>query len=170
MVDSYKCSCCGETHEGLPLDYGAKYPDYHLDIPPDERATRVRVTEDTCIVDNEFFFIRGVIEIPILDSEEHFGWGVWCSLSEKSFNRVIELGDAEDVEDEPSFFGWLNTHLPENIYPDTLSLKTNVCLRNNNQRPFVYVQPSEHPLSVEQRDGITMARVQEIAEIIMHGR
>ena len=80
----------------------------------------------------------------------------------------MELLDAEDVENEPPFFGWLNTSLPNEIYPETLSLKTNVYLKNNNLRPFVHLEPTEHPLAIEQRTGITMERVKEIAEIIMH--
>lgn len=168
MKEGFECSCCGQIHEGLPLDYGAKVPDYYLDIPPGEREKRAYLTEDVCVVDNEFFFVRGCIEIPILDDGRLFIWGVWASLSKKSFERLRELWDAEDVEDEPPYFGWLNTLLP--VYPQTLGLKTNVYLRPNNQRPFIGLEPTEHPLAVEQRNGITMKRVQEIAEIIMHGK
>ena len=168
MENGYKCSCCGEFHEGLPLDYGAKFPQYYLEIPPEERSERVYVTDDVCVVDEEFFFIRGCVEIPVLDSDEVFIWGVWCSLSEKSFGRVTELWDVEDVESEPPFFGWLNTSLPKTIYSETLSLKTNIYLKNDNQRPFIEIQPTKHPLAVEQQNGITTKRIQEIAEIILH--
>lgn len=170
MEEGFKCSCCGEFHEGLPLDYGAQFPVYYFEVPEDERGERILVNDDLCVVDNKFFFIRGCIEIPILDVDESFIWGVWCSLSEKSFNRVMEIADAEDVENETPFFGWLNTSLPDDIYPETLSLKTSVHLRNNNLRPFVQLEPTEHPLAVEQQNGITMERVREIAEIILHGR
>lgn len=168
MEEGFKCSSCGEFHQGLPLDYGAKYPEYYFEIPANERAQRIYVTNDICVVDNEFFFIRGCIEIPILETDDCFAWGVWCSLSEKSFNRVMELNDAEDVEGEPPFFGWLNTFLPEKLYPNTLNLKTNVYLKNHNQRPFIHLEPTEHPLSIEQWKGITMERVYEIAEVILH--
>ena len=167
MEEGFKCSCCGEIHEGLPLDYGAKAPDYYLDIPPEEREKRAHLTEDVCIVDNEFFFVRGCVEIPILDEDNFFIWGVWASLSKKSYERLIELWDVENVESEPPFFGWLNTLLP--VYPQTLGLKTNVYLRAKNQRPSIELEPTEHPLAVEQQNGITMKRVQEIAEIILHG-
>jgi len=30
------------------------------------------------------------------------------------------------------------------------------------------LEPTDHPLAVEQRHGITMARVQEITEMILH--
>lgn len=168
MINGFNCSCCGSFHEGLPLDYGAKFPQSYLNIPSDEREQKAAVNEDICVIENKFFFVRGLIKVPILEMNDYFGWGVWCSLSEKSFNRVMELWEAEDVENEPPFFGWLNTHLPEKIYPNTLSLKTNVYLRNNNQRPLVELESTSHLLAIEQQNGITIKRVQEIAEIILH--
>jgi hypothetical protein len=168
MDTFYKCSSCGEIHEGLPFDYSAKYPDYYFEIPAEEREARIFVTEDICVVDNEFFFIRGCIEVPVNDLDDRFAWGVWCSLSEQSYNQVMELWNEPNVENEPPFFGWLNTNLPSSLYPQTLNLKTKVYLRNNNQRPFIELEPTYHPLAVEQREGITTKRVQAIAEILLH--
>jgi hypothetical protein len=47
-------------------------------------------------------------------------------------------------------------------------LKTNVHTREVGVRPLVELEPTDHPLAVEQRDGIAMARVQEIAELNLH--
>ncbi len=170
MEKGFYCSNCGEFHEGLPLDYAAEFPDYYFEVPAEEQEERIFINADFCVVDNEFFFIRGCIEIPILETDEFFVWGVWCSLSEKSYNRVMELSEAEDVETESPFFGWLNTSLPKDIYPETLHLKTNVYLKNNNLRPFVHLELTEHPLTIEQEKGITVKRVEQIAEMIMHGK
>lgn len=35
-------------------------------------------------------------------------------------------------------------------------------------RPLVELQPTDHPLAVEQLEGMTVARVQEIAELLLH--
>src|SRR6185369_9048794 len=64
-------------------------------------------------------------------------------------------------------FGWLNTRL--RFYPDTLNPKTMVHLRSGYLRPRVEVEPTDHPLAVEQRRGITLARVREIATALLHG-
>jgi hypothetical protein len=47
-------------------------------------------------------------------------------------------------------------------------LKTDVHLRPLNKRPLVELEPTDHPLAVEQRNGITMARVREIVEPLLH--
>jgi hypothetical protein len=36
-------------------------------------------------------------------------------------------------------------------------------------RPHLELEPTDHPLASEQRTGITVARVQQIAEQILHG-
>jgi hypothetical protein len=55
-------------------------------------------------------------------------------------------------------------------YPDTVNLKTMVHSREVGRRPFIELEPTDHPLAVEQRQGITWARVQEIAELVLHGQ
>ena len=37
-------------------------------------------------------------------------------------------------------------------------------------RPYIELEATDHPLAVEQREGITWERVQEIAEIVLHGQ
>ena len=166
-ITRFYCSSCGEWHDELPLNYGADVPDLVDDIPPEERGARVNTNDDFCVIDNQYYFVRGNIEIPILDSGQTFGWGVWVSLSEKNFNRTTELVDTEGRESETPYFGWLSTSLP---YPEsTLNLKTLVHTQPVGIRPLVELEPTSHPLSLEQRQGITMQRVQEIAERFLHG-
>jgi hypothetical protein len=54
------------------------------------------------------------------------------------------------------------------IYPDTENLKTLVHLRNDGIRPFIELEPTAHPLAIEQREGITVERLIEICEAMMH--
>ena len=64
-------------------------------------------------------------------------------------------------------FGWLMADLPT-YEPTTLNLKTMVQTRPLGLRPLVELEPTDHPLAVEQREGITVARVQSIAEQLLH--
>ena len=52
--------------------------------------------------------------------------------------------------------------------PPALNLKINLQSKNVNWRPHITLEPSDHPLAVEQRNGISFARVQEIAAQIEH--
>ena len=68
---------------------------------------------------------------------------------------------------QPPYFGWLSTVLP-GYEPTTLSLAANVHTQPVGERPLVELEHTDHPLAVEQRTGITLARVQEIAEVVGH--
>ena len=105
-------------------------------------------------------------EIPVIDGPEPFSWGVWVSLSEANFLRASEVWYDPQRVNEPAYFGWLCNSLPD--YPETLNLKTMVHTRDVGLRPLIELEPTDHPLAVEQRNGITMKRVQEIAEKAHH--
>lgn len=162
----YRCSVCHSFHDGPPLSYGADAPHHFYQVAPEEREQRVHLSSDQCIIDNEFFFVRSCLEIPILESAEALVWGVWVSLSEKSFDRMNELWTNSGRESELPYFGWLSTEIPS--YPSTLNLKTQVHTQPVGERPLIELEPSDHPLAIDQRDGISMARVQEIAELLLH--
>lgn len=53
----------------------------------------------------EHFFVRGLIEIPVLDVGEAFHWGVGVSLSQKNFERPLELWEDPRLLEEPGYFG-----------------------------------------------------------------
>ncbi|MGJ7922885.1 DUF2199 domain-containing protein [Neobacillus sp. LXY-4] len=158
-IKGYTCSCCGNYHEELPTSYGDQAPVYYYDAAPEEREDRFELDDDLCIMDNEHCFIRGCIEIPIIGTDEHLIWGVWVSLSKANFNNIKDHWDKQELL-EP-MFGWLSTDLP--CYPETVNLKTMVHPRPDGIRPFIELEPIDHPLSVEFRDGVTIERVQEIA-------
>ncbi len=165
-MQGYTCRTCGQYHEGLPLSYGADAPYIWFGIPEEERDQRAFLSSDQCVIDESYFFIVGNLEIPIIGGDEIFSWTVWVSLSESNFERAAELWYEEGRESEPPYFGWLSTHLP--VYPPTLNLKTLVHTRPVGERPFIEVEPTDHPLAVEQREGITWERIQEIAEHLLH--
>jgi hypothetical protein len=51
--------------------------------------------------------------------------------------------------------------------PSTLQLKRRVHMQLAGTRPLIEPGPAGHPLAVEQRTGIRLARVQEIAEMLL---
>jgi hypothetical protein len=161
----FKCTYCDEWHKGVP-GYAAEAPLYYYSIPAAERAARCLLDSDTCVVDQKYFYVRGCLEIPVRGEPDPLIWGVWVSLSKASFDQFVGCFDAAKQSHIGPFFGWLSAELP--LYPSTEHLKTRVQLRDNGVRPYIELEPTEHPLAVEQRNGITAERVAEIYSRLEH--
>ena len=166
MKFEFRCRGCGEIHEGMP-SFGAEAPLSYYAIAESERASRCELGSDDCVIDRQWFFVRGCLEIPVHGADEPFSWGVWVSLSEQNFLTWVENFDQQHRSHVGPFFGWLNAWLKP--YPETASLKTHVHLRDNGMRPLIELEPTDHPLAIEQRNGISIDRVAEIYAIMMHG-
>lgn len=161
----YRCRSCGELHVGLPAWHFAT-PIQVLGIPPEERRARVELTQDDCVIDGKEFYLKGLLHVPVHGSDEPLTWGVWLSVSHESYSQFSELfGDTGRKAGE-SFFGWLCNALPE--YPDTQLLKTRLHVREYPLRPWVELEPTDHPLAVDQREGISRERAIAVAERLLH--
>jgi hypothetical protein len=167
MTFEFKCTDCGEIHRGIPT-FGTDSPLRYRLIPEAEREARCSLGTDECVIDEKEFYIRGCLEIPVIGESDPFVWGAWVSLSFESFLQWLKYFGKEKRSHIGPFFGWLNTRLP--TYPDTANLKANVRLRDDLLRPLIELEPTDHPLAVEQRNGITAERVAEIYAEAMHGR
>jgi hypothetical protein len=163
----FECATCGSVHEGIP-SFGWEYPAQYLAIPEAERATRATLSDDACVIDDEWFFVRGCLEIPVHGYHEPLSFGVWLSLSRASFARYAQMFDEVGRASGARFFGWLCTAIPG--YPDTQLLKTMVQVRAWPTRPYVELERTDHPLAIEQREGVSPWRVQQLVERIMHPR
>lgn len=153
---AYQCVVCGQRHDDLP-DLAADRPDVWWSVPEHERAPRIQLTEDTCILDGEHLFVRGVLEIPIHDQERPFAFGVWVSQKRENFETYLANPDTSRIG---PFFGWLCTGI-KYYSPDTLLLKARAHFRDGNLRPRIELEPTDHPLAVDQRAGITLAKAWE---------
>jgi hypothetical protein len=161
---TFVCACCGNEMAEVPRVWTRPAPDYWAGPNAGEESF---LDEELCFIDaptlgEQHFFIRGNIEIPVHgDGEEPLVYTVWTSLSPANFRRAVERWSDENRVDEPSYFGWLSTNLPG--YPETLNLKTNVHTQVPGRRPLIELEPTDHPLAVEQRDGVPLHRLMEIA-------
>ena len=120
-----------------------------------ERAAEFELTPDFCIWRNEHFFVRGVLEIPLLDREGSFDFGIWSTLSAENFERYMALFDSPERASLGPMFGWFSNQLPG--YPETLSLKCMVHPRDDGMRPAIELEATDHPLAVQQCHGIRFA-------------
>lgn len=163
----WRCTRCGMTHEGLPLSYAIANPAAWEALPPEDPAQRGYLDEELCVIKAVGQFIRGRVLLPLHGGPvPFFEWCVWVSLSEANFRRALDLWTTPGREAEPPYFGWFSCILPG--YPSTLNLKCMVHTNPVGERPSIELEPTDHPLTIEQRDGITTARVQEFAELELH--
>ncbi len=153
-----------EVVDGLPLSYSVKVPLAATAVPVEEIEQRVVITPDQCVIDNRDFYLRGRFAIPVIGLDQPFIWGVWVEVSPKNFIRTNELWTTEGRENEPPFPGWLNTQMP--LFGNTYNLEVSVQTQVVGRRPHFTPVDQDHPLAVEQRNGITMERVREIAELM----
>ena len=91
--EGFICDTCGKFDAELPMDFAVATPFPSLAIPAAERSARCYLTSDVCVIDAKEFYIRGCLEIPVIDGPRPFAWGVWVSLGEKSFNCTFREPD-----------------------------------------------------------------------------
>lgn len=166
-MPGFICATCGEYHEELPLCFGAEVPIYYYSIPADERESRIEISKDWCVIDDSHFFIRGRIEIPIVDYPEPLVWNVWTTLSKENFERSQKLWNNSLRQQEEPYFGWLQTEIPG--YKNTLNCKSWVHTQPVGIIPIIVVFEENHPLTIDQQNGITLDQVKQLAELILHG-
>lgn len=166
MTFEFLCSGCNDIHRGMPA-FDAAAPLSYYAIPREEREARCELDTDACIIDGAQYFVFGCLEIPVHGETEPFSWGVWVSLSASSFEQWRASYDSAQRSHIGPFFAWLNAALAP--YPDTVNLKTRVHLRDGFIRPFIELEPTGHPLAVEQREGVSVQRVAALYALIVHG-
>ena len=167
----WKCSGCEEWHIGPCLDFSYDSPSYwseeyeestsrnELSIAPSQRP-KTFLGEDYCAIEDRDFFVRGLINLPIIGTAETFRWGVWGSVSRENFELLLKMFDDPKRVDLPPMFSWLCNHIDG--YPNTLSLKMYAHVREVGWRPNFELEPTDHPLSQEYHKGITAERVREL--------
>jgi hypothetical protein len=153
----WKCATCSEWHSGIadsgyssPSPWDAEY----------EGKEGCYLDEDWCAIENEYFFVRGILHIPIRGTDKTFGFGVWGSLSEENNEQLVEMDENPEKVNLPPMFSWLSNNLPG--YPDTMNLKMSCIAQEVGKRPFFELDPDQdHPLVMQYRNGITPSEVKQ---------
>ena len=165
------CPLCNCAHNGL-FDLGVDRPVVWND-PGDALPNSAimgsdhLLTEDFCIVQGRDFFVRGVAYLPIIGTQDRvFGLGVWSSLSKVNFDLYVSQFDGGGSEDSGPWFGWFSNNLKG--YPDAFGLKCIVHPQSGGQRPHIELEETDHPLSVEQHQGITFDRILDLYALNGH--
>jgi len=164
----FRCAKCGEEHDSDALAWHFAEPLPWL-LASDEERNESMLTPDQCVLVSDgkvHYFIHGLLQIPVRGRSDPFVWGVWCSLSEGSYLEISALWESQERVKIGPHFGWLCSRLP--CYADSMYLKTNVHQRAVGLRPLIELEPTDHPLAVDQRQGIEYDQLQRIIEELLH--
>lgn len=168
----WQCGSCEEWHTGPCLDFGYHAPSYwtqehenakrRVDILPQFTRGRPKtlLNEDFCVINDQDFFVRGLIHLPIIGAAETFRWGVWGSLSRENFETLIEKQEDPKRVELPPMFSWLSTQIEE--YSETLNLKMYAHIQPPGTCPNFRLELTDHLLAQEYHKGITPERVKAI--------
>jgi hypothetical protein len=153
-MTKYICKCCGKEIEEWPA-LGYTSPTNYDNLSEKDKANIGELTDDFCIIthpDQIDRFIRCTLTQKVNDHCEDLEYGLWVSLSEKSFNDYSE--NYKNGNHETSYFGWLCNNLPD--YNFDKSIPTTVFTKTGNTRPeIVPHEDFEHPFVKDYYNGIT---------------
>jgi hypothetical protein len=153
------CDQCGKLHDGELFELGYLRPDAVVAMDPEDRAARVRESNDLCAIGEDRYFVRATLPLSIPEIGDDYRIGVWVELPQASYERVRELWTDEDQASEPPFAAILANEVRH--HPGSQGQGVTLHLTGPKTRPSVFVVDESHPLAVEQRAGITLHRATE---------
>ncbi|WP_299682051.1 DUF2199 domain-containing protein [uncultured Dokdonia sp.] len=151
---AFKCVECGQVHSDWPA-LGFKSPYKYHNLTAEEKEIIGKLTTDFCEIhleDQIDRFIRVTLTQKVNNTCEDLDYGLWVSLSEKSF--LDYKTNFMNENHETGYFGWLCSHIPE--YDNTLSIPCDVITKSGNQRPEIFPHESfDHPFVRDYYHGIS---------------
>ncbi|MBI3220529.1 MAG: DUF2199 domain-containing protein [Bacteroidetes bacterium] len=150
----YTCSCCGKEHDEWPA-LTFKSPDPYHTLSQTDKDNIAEISDDFCIVkhpDQTDRFIRCTLTQKINDHCKGLDYGLWVSLSERSYNDYSE--NFKNENHEATYFGWLCNSIPEYVFNE--SIPTSVFTRTGKQRPEIVPHKDfDHPFVKDYYNGIS---------------
>jgi hypothetical protein len=112
-------------------------------------------------------YVRRLLKIPVLGTDQFFLWGLWASLWEKDYDEISESWEEEGRERRHCpFQARLANKL--SVYPDTLNLRVTIRVQPVGERPLLFVDEEDHPLAGTQRTGMSMEETQKLISRLLH--
>ncbi|MES2238746.1 MAG: DUF2199 domain-containing protein [Bacteroidota bacterium] len=150
----FKCSCCGKIHEEWPaLTFNS--PDNYSCLTEDDKKNIGYLDSDFCTINDNgeiHRFIRCTFNQTVNDHCEDLHYGLWVSLSEKSYLDYEKNFKKETAQE--GYFGWLCNDIID--YEFSESIPMNVYTRTNGQRPELIPHENfNHPFVKDFYNGIS---------------
>ncbi len=162
-TSEFKCSTCGEIHEGLPA-LGFKTPFHYHILTENDKIDISEIDNDFCIIkhaDQTDRFIRTTLRIKINDACEDLDYGIWVSLSENNFNEY--KSEFKHNIDGKVYFGTICNEISD-YQESTLGLHVNVNTKSGGIRPEIVPHKTEHKLISDWENGISLSEAKNRIE------
>lgn len=162
----YRCPCCDKEYD-LPLCFGADVPAQYNLIRDEEKYDRIKIDKSWCVIDDERFFHRGRLTIPIIDNDEDLVYDIWATISQDDFCDRMDLWeDPERVKHAP-YTGLLDSNILG--YEEKVIGSEIVAIEQEpGYIPKIRLIDPNHPLTIDQQMGISLERAMEIVYNILH--
>ena len=158
------CPCCGRVFEGV-FDIGYDHPD------PWPHGNRAQSGKDVLAVGNdrlgtdlcelgEYRFIRCILPLPIVGTDQRFAFGPWGSVHPDNFDRYVTSSTHPDNAEFEGCFAWLMNALP--VIGGSEPLPCNLVPGAAGERPILEVHDGAHELAELQETGITFDQLLDI--------
>jgi hypothetical protein len=159
----FKCSICGKIHDELPA-LGFMSPLYYEILDKKDKEEIAELSSDFCVINHENQtdrFIRTTLTVPINDVCQDLDYGIWVSLSEKSFNEY-QTEFKNNVEGK-TYFGMISNEIPD-YEESTLGLHVNVNVQGGGIRPQITLHRIDHKLISDLENGISIQEAEKRIE------
>lgn len=170
--EEWTCASCDQAHRGLPdMAFARPAGDVfqQMDLLDNSAFTPAGdiLTEDLCRCDGHFY-VRALLSVPILGTDDRFSFGVWSTLAAQSFDQYLAgFNDGNyDLAADP-WFSWLANTLPMDPKGND-GIKCSLRPQPDRQRPEVLIEDADHPLYSVQRNGATLDQILDILATCGH--
>jgi hypothetical protein len=157
------CSCCGKMVPASNVELSYLKPDDIASMDEDEIEEKCKYTNDYFVCEDEYFYIRCVLPLPVQEAGRDYCIGVWVQVSPNSFNRIWELWDDPAQSNEPPLRGLLANSV--HLSTGAKNAEVKVRLTGITSRPSVIVVDENCSLYQEQQCGITIHRANEYSDV-----
>lgn len=79
------CAVCGTRHDEETLELSYRRPDAVAALSVEERAFGVFENDDVCVIDDEHYFLRTTLPMPVNGRLDGYQIGVWVEVSQDVF-------------------------------------------------------------------------------------
>lgn len=163
----YVCECCGKEHEEWP-SLGYSSPSNYNNLSAEEKESIAELTSDFCKIkysDQTDNFIRCTLTQKVIDHCTNLEYGLWVSLSDKSFDDYT--ANFINENHEKKYFGWLSNCLPD--YENTTNIPTTVYTKKGNSIPEIIPHHNfEHQFVKDYTEGITKKEAERRITQMLH--